>query len=75
MTLNVIMLITEQLTKPVVENVLEQVPAIKQVILYSDTPDEQFIPWQQLETSPITEIITSTCYRRSTNHLYFWYNR
>ena len=52
-----ILLITEQLTKPVIENILEQVPAIKQVIVYSDTPDEQFIPWQQLETSPITEII------------------
>ena len=51
-----VILITEQLTKPVVENILEEVPAIKQVILYSDTPDEQFIPWQQLETSPITEI-------------------
>lgn len=50
-------LITEESAKPVIENIVDQVSKVKEIILYSDTPDDDYIDWQQLEIEPISETV------------------
>ena len=52
------MLIMEDASKPVVEKAMDQFENVKIIINYSDTTDERFLSWHQLETAAsITEII------------------
>ena len=52
-------LIMEDASKPVVENVLDQFKMIKTIINYSDIVDDRFLSWHQLDIdASISEIVT-----------------
>ena len=51
-------LIIEDASKPVVEKAMDQFTTIKTIINYSETADERFLSWHELETSgSISELI------------------
>ena len=51
-------LIIEDASKPVVEKAMDQFKTIKTIIYYSETVDERFLSWHELDTSAsISEIV------------------